>query len=106
MQSPINIVAPVPLPDGTTGHNFFIDYKFEKEVPVKIVPNGIEIVVKFIEFAGAFKVIYKQDGSMVSYQPKLMSFRFPAEHTINKYRLDGEIVLVCEEITPRNNKVC
>ncbi len=105
MQSPINIVAPVKDKDGSTGGSFFIDFNFEKAVPILITTNGVEIVVRFLEFAGAFKIIYKQDGTMLSFHPTHMSFRFPAEHLINQYRMDGEIVIVCEEVAPRDNMV-
>jgi len=105
MQSPINIIAPVKEESGSTGNEFFIDYKFGKAIPVAINTNGVEMIVKLLGYGGAFKLIYKKDGTMVSYKPINISFRFPAEHTINGFRLDGEIVIVCDEITPKNNKV-
>jgi len=104
MQSPININTPKSN-EALTGNNFYLDYKFEKEVPFVVTRHGPEVVVKFQGYGGALKVIYKEDGTMVSYQPKYISFRFPAEHTINKFRLDGEIIVVFDEIAPKNNEV-
>jgi len=105
MQSPINVKVPAPEPQGSTGSFFFVDYKFEENIPVIIKPNGAEIVISFQWFPGAFKIIYDHRGNMVSYRPRNMSFRFPAEHLINGFRNDGEILLVCDEITPRENNV-
>lgn len=104
MQSPIDVEAPVKADSGKTGPKFQIDYQFEKEVDVEISLNGIEIVMKFLDYPGAFKTTYDNTGSMISFTPKWISFRFPAEHLINGYRFDGEIVIVCDEVTPRNNK--
>jgi carbonic anhydrase len=104
MQSPINIVAPVPGNKGPTSPNFKIDYKFERNVPLVITNNGMEVVIKFTQFAGAFKITYGSDGTMLSFHPSFISFRFPAEHLINGFRYDGEIILNCDEITPKNNK--
>jgi len=100
MQAPINIIAPVEDKLGNTGLPFSIDYNFAHSVPVLVQSNGVEIVVKLLENAGAFKIVYRVDGRMLSFHPRQISFRFPAEHTINSYRLDGEIIIVCEEVTP------
>lgn len=105
MQAPINIIAPVKGPKGTTSNSFHIDYKFEKKIPVEVTTHGVEVIVRFLSFAGAFKIVYRSDGTMLSYHPLYMSFRFPAQHLINSYRMDGELVFICDEVTPRNNKV-
>jgi len=41
---------------------------------------------------------------MISYSIKRLVFRFPSEHLINGFRLDGEIVLLGEEVTQNNNR--
>ncbi len=105
MQSPINVVAPTKGRMGNTGEHFMVDYSFEKNVNVVIKTRGPEIIARFLDFAGAFKFIYRRDGTMLSFHPIFLSFRFPAEHLINGYRLDGEIVIVCNEVTPKENKV-
>ncbi len=102
MQSPINIIAPAPNAD--TPANFLIDYKFVDEAPVTIKTNFSEILIEFNDFAGGLKVEYGE-GKMLSYVIKTMSFRFPSEHLINGYRLDGEILLNGEEVTESNNRV-
>ena len=104
MQSPINIIAPEPEDIGTTGQPFHIEYNFSKAVSTIVTTNGVEMVVNFLDYTGALKMIYNNSGAMVSFTPKHLSFRFPAEHTINGYRLDGEIILICDEIAPSNNK--
>jgi len=103
MQSPIDIVAPVKDETGNTGNPFHINYNFEKSIPVLVKANGVDIILKFTQFSGAFKIVYRRNGDMLSYHPTHLSFRFPAEHLINGYRLDGEIILVCEEITSGDN---
>ena len=104
MQSPIDVDAPNKEESGRTDKKFSIDYKFEKNVGVEVGLNGVEIVVKFLDYAGAFKINYGKVGKMLSFTPKWMSFRFPAEHLINSFRFDGELVIVLNEVTPRNNE--
>ena len=104
MQSPINIVAQDPAPEASTPSNFQIDYKFENHRKISIKTSGPEMVVHFDDFAGGFKIEYGE-GKMLSYAVKTMNFRFPAEHLINGYRLDGEIILKGEEVTENNNRV-
>ena len=105
MQSPINVEAPVNGPEGSTGPNFDIEYKFLKNIPFVVTTLGVEVQVKFEGFTGGLKINYDEGGKMVTYTPKSMVFRFPAEHLINGFRLDGEIILICDEITEDNNKV-
>jgi len=59
MQSPININTPKSN-EALTGNNFYLDYKFEKEVPFVVTRHGPEVVVKFQGYGGALKVIYKK----------------------------------------------
>lgn len=102
MQSPINVLAPDSSPEAITESNFKIDYKFSDIVPVKIMTNVEEIYLHFEDFAGGIKIEYGE-GGFVSFAIKKLAFRFPAEHLINGYRLDGEIVLLGDEITDNNN---
>ena len=104
MQSPININAPETTPGAQAPANFVIDYKYENKIPVTIKVKGPEMIVNFDGFAGGIKIEYGE-GKMLSYTVNYMSFRFPAEHLINGYRLDGEILLIGEEVTENNNRV-
>jgi carbonic anhydrase len=104
MQSPIDFTAPDPNPTAQTTAAFSIAYKFSDSINVEVKLNVGEVYVGFKDFAGGMKVDYG-NGNMISYAITRMTFRFPAEHLINGVRLDGEIVLVGEEITDKNNRV-
>ncbi len=104
MQSPINIPAPDPSPTASLPSTFLIDYKFSDKIQVEVRKNMEEVVLEFLGVAGGMKIEYG-NGQMLSFLAKRMSFRFPAEHLINGYRLDGSIIIEGEEVTENNNRV-
>ena len=88
----------------STPSNFQIDYAFKNKVAFKVKTNMQEMQVHFVGFGGGLKIEYGE-GKMISFYIQTMSFRFPAEHLINGFRLDGEILLIGNEITENNNRV-
>jgi hypothetical protein len=108
MQSPINLAndsnkGGQSSQTSQTPEAFSIGYKFGDNLKVTIQSNANEIYIHFNEFAGGLKLQFS-DGHILSYAIRKLSFRFPAEHLINGYRLDGEIVLIGEEITDGDNR--
>jgi hypothetical protein len=104
MQSPINLVAPNPNAIKTSP-DFGFEYKFESNLPARIVKNSMEVVIKFpTSFAGGMKIIYGLKQIM-AFTVEFISFKFPAEHTQNDSRYDGEFVIHMKHITANDDRV-
>ena len=73
---------------------FKISYRFT-DVNIEIVKNGVEAIVMFKENPGIILISYKNNYLM--YQPRYLSFRFPAQHVILGKRYSGEILITCKE---------
>ena len=76
--------------------NFSISYSL-LNTHVKIVRRYAELVIKFKNDPGLFKISFGNNS--ISYQPKYVSFRFPGEHNILGKRYDGEMIIHCDEVS-------
>lgn len=114
MQSPINLnYTPTltgpeqaankdPAPIDLSMKNLKFQYNFKPKVDFTIVKSGSEMIVKFNKLAGAFKFDNGSTTQYLTFTPTHMSFRFPAEFTVNNFRPDGEIVINMEQVTPNH----
>ena len=103
MQSPIDIkTGKIPVYPNTVN----IKYDFKNEISMKVSKNSEEVVVNFQESKNSTSILtfdyhtINQSPQERKFKLDRLSFRFPAEHTINGNRLDGELLFEFAEIGP------
>ena len=88
MQSPINIFPDILIP-ASAATQLEVQLSLT-EAEFVVEKNSWELKVEFISQGGYIAIIYNKIKMI--FQPVGISFRFPAEHTIEGVRYDGEMV--------------
>jgi len=107
MQSPVPIkIDPVAE---STQPRFGFTYNFANSIPFVVRKNQDEVIIDFLSpdtENGKLTCMFGQfDVNVKDFHPYRMVFRFPAEHTINDNRYDGEIVVMFNERIDNKDKV-
>jgi len=107
MQSPIPIK--MDPTQATVPQQFGFSFDFANNIPFVVRKNQEEVVIDFLTGGndnGILKVEFGVYEIMIKvFNPTKIVFKFPAEHTIEDNRWDGEIVLQFEEKVDNNDKV-
>lgn len=104
--------SPVPIKVDLTGVSvqprFALEYGFPNNLPFMVAKNQEEVVIDFLTTGsnngylrlqyGLYEVFVKE------FNPFRISFRFPAEHTIDDNRYDGEIIIHFNEKVDNDDK--
>lgn len=107
MQSPIPIKVEPNAP--SIQPRFMFSFSFANNIPYEVVKHKEEIRIVFTSKPnenGSLRMEFGTYELMVkNFFPYQIVFRFPAEHTLNDNRYDGEIVLQFIENIDNNDKV-